>query len=179
MGETAGAGRGTPGFGPGRRYARLVQRRPGLFGFVVAVVAARIVFDVIDMVESRVVGYSLVITAVLLVEVVVVWRSVRDQRGRVSQPRAGSDASGLERALELTERYGAPVIYATTAGVVVADLALALNGARRATLLDVTAGVRWVQLALLIGVLVASRSWESRYPEQPNNAAADSSPHLP
>ncbi len=156
-----------------------MQRRPGLFGFVVAIVVARIVLDVVDMTESRVAGYSLVITAILLVEVVVVWRGIRGQRGAVSQPRAGAEANALERVLALTERFGAPVIYVATAGIVLADMGLVLIGAARTTLLDVTAAVRWAQLALLIGVLVAVRSWESRYPEQPTDAPADSSPDLP
>ena len=165
-GSESGAGRANGGYGFGARFSRLLARRPALFQFVVAIVVARIVFSVLDLVESRVVGYSLVITAVLLVEVVVIWKRIGPQRGRTHIPRQGAEGTRLDRSLQLTERFGAAAVYVTTALVLVAELVLALRHSSRSALLDMTAAIRWVELVALVLVILAARSWDRRFPEQ-------------
>jgi hypothetical protein len=137
-----------------------------LFSFVVAIVAARIVFSVVDIGESRASGYSLVITAVLVLEVVVIWQRVRFHRGRVTVGRVGAEGSGQERFLRVVERYGAPIVYLTALVALAGELALAALGASRVVLLDVTDAVRWVELVLLVVVILVARSWDRRFPEE-------------
>jgi hypothetical protein len=153
-------------FGPGGRFTRLLERRPRLFSFVIAVVATRIVFSVVDIGESRAAGYSLVITGVLVIEVVVIWQRIASQRGRVHVGRVGAEGSGHERFLQVVERYGAPVVY--LAGVIAlgAELALAALGASREILLGVTDAMRWVELVFLVVVILVARSWDRRFPEE-------------
>jgi hypothetical protein len=86
-------------YGIGQRFTRLLVRRPALFHFVVAIVVARIAFSVLDLVESRIVGYSLLITLALAIEVVVIWGRIGPHRGGVHQPRASAEGSSLERFL--------------------------------------------------------------------------------
>jgi hypothetical protein len=153
-------------FGPGGRFARLLERRPRLFPFVIAVVAARIVFAVVDIGESRASGYSLVITGVLVLEVVVIWQRIVSHRGRASVARVGAEGSGQERFLRVVERYGAPVVYLTSLVALGGELALAARGASRVVLLDVTDAMRWVELVLLVVVILVARSWDRRFPDQ-------------
>jgi hypothetical protein len=153
-------------FGPGGRFARLLERRPRLFSFVVAVVAARIVFSLVDIGESRAAGYSLVITGLLVLEVGVIWRRVAPHRGRAHVGRAGAAGSGQERFLQIVERYGAPVVYLTALVTLGGELALAALGVSRVILLDVTDAVRWVELVLLVVVILVARSWDRRFPEE-------------
>jgi hypothetical protein len=152
-------------YGIGQRFTRLLVRRPALFHFVVAIVVARIAFSVLDLVESRIVGYSLLITLALAIEVVVIWRRIGPHRGRVHQPRVGAEGSSLERFLTLTERFGAATVCAVTAAALVVELVLAVRGESRTTLLDVTGAVRWVELAILLVVLLVARTWDRRFPE--------------
>ena len=153
-------------FGPGGRFARLLERRPRLFSFVVAIVAARVVLSVVDLAESRVVAYSLVITAVLVLELAVIWRRVAPHRGRPSVERVGSEGSGQDRILRMAEHAGAPVVYLTTLAVLVGELVLALLGTSRAILLDITTAMRWIELVVLVAVILVARSWDRRFPEE-------------
>src|SRR5207302_10476328 len=133
-------------FGPGGRFALLLERRPRLFSFVVSVVVARIVFSLVDIGESRAAGYSLVITGVLVLEIVVIWQRVAPHRGRASVGRVGAEGSSQERFLQVVEHYGAPVVYLTALVALGGELALAARGASRGILLDVTDAMRWVEL---------------------------------
>ena len=91
--------------------ATLIERRPALFPFVVAVVASRIVLSVLAATEERNDILSLLITVILVVEVVVVWRAVRTVRAQgAALDRGGPDGGGPDRIdslLRLVERFGA------------------------------------------------------------------------
>jgi hypothetical protein len=137
-----------------------------LFSFVIAVVAARVVFALVDIGESRATGYSLVITGVLLLEVIVIWQRVAPHRGRPHVARIAAEGSSQERILQVVERYGAPVVYLTALVALGGELALAAMGASRVVLLDVTDAVRWVELVLLVAVILVARSWDRRFPEE-------------
>lgn len=148
------------GYGPGRRMATLIERRPTLFPFVVAVVASRVVLSVMTATEEPNDVLSLLITVLLVVEVVVVWRAVRAVRGRGPIPER-SGHRGLDRALTMVERYGAPFIAVTTAACLVAFGILRAHHSGRQEILTVIAVARWVQLVLLLGVLYLARRWET------------------
>jgi len=140
--------------------ATLIERRPALFPFVVAVVASRVVLSVMTATEEPNDVLSLLITVLLVVEVVVVWRAVRAVRGRDPSPdRSGHH--GLDRALNAVERYGAPFITVTTAACLVVFALLRAHHSSRQEILTVIAVARWVQLVLLLAVLYLARRWET------------------
>ncbi len=140
--------------------ATLIERRPALFPFVVAVVASRIVLSVLTATEEPNDVLSLLITVLLVVEVVVVWRAVRTVRGRPPSP-GPTVGHRLDRALRLVERFGAPFIATTTAACVVVFVVLRARHSSRQEILDVIAVARWVQLVLLLVVLYLARRWET------------------
>ena len=104
----------TARFGAGRRMAMLVERRPKLLGFVVSVVVARIILSVLTATEEPDGVLPLLITVFLVIEVIMIWRAVQQVRGQARPAPTGSSI-GLDRTLRSIERFGAPVIYATTA----------------------------------------------------------------
>jgi hypothetical protein len=139
--------------------ATLIERRPALFPFVVAVVASRVVLSVLAATEERNDILSLLITVLLVVEVVVVWRAVRRVRGRGAAPeRGGPDR--MDSLLRVVERVGAPFVYVTTGACVVAFGLLRAHHSSPGEILDVIAVARWVQLVLLLAVLYLARRWE-------------------
>ena len=144
--------------------ATLIERRPALFPFVVAVVASRIVLSVLAATEERNDILSLLITVILVVEVVVVWRAVRTVRDRGAAPdRGGPDRGGPDRIdflLRVVERFGAPFAYVTTGACVAAFALLRAHHSSPGEILDVIAVVRWIQLVLLLVVLYLARRWE-------------------
>jgi len=149
--------------------ATLIERRPALFPFVVAVVASRVVLSVLAATEERNDILSLLITVILVVEVVVVWRAVRTVRDRGAAPdrggpdRAGPDRGGPDRIdflLRVVERFGAPFAYVTTGACVAAFALLRAHHSSPGEILDVIAVVRWIQLVLLLVVLYLARRWE-------------------
>ncbi len=148
------------GYGPGRRMATLIERRPALFPFVVVVVASRIVLSVLTATEEPNDFLSLLITVLLVVEVVVVWRAVRAVRGRAPAP-GPAVRDRLDRVLVVVERFGAPFIAATTVACVVVFAVLRAHHSSRQQILDVIAVARWVQLVLLLVVLYLARRWET------------------
>jgi uncharacterized MAPEG superfamily protein len=102
----------------------------------------------------------LLITVVLVIEVVIMWRAVQSVRGQA--PRVPQVSSiGLDRLLRAIERFGALAIYATTAACVAAYAVLHLQGSSKNAVLDTIAAVRWVQFALLIITLYLARRWEA------------------
>jgi len=158
--RAGGGGSRRRGYGPGRRMATLIERRPALFPFVVAVVASRIVLSVMTATEEPNDVLSLLITVLLVVEVVVVWRAVRAERGRTPAPGpTGHDR--LDRMLILVERFGAPFIAATTVACVVVFAVLRAHHSSPQDILDTIAVARWVQLVLLLVVLYLARRWET------------------
>jgi len=144
--------------------ATLIERRPALFPFVVAVVASRVVLSVLAATEERNDILSLLITVILVVEVVVVWRAVRTVRDRGAAPdRGGPDRGGPDRIdflLRVVERFGAPFAYVTTGACVAAFALLRAHHSSPGEILDVIAVVRWIQLVLLLVVLYLARRWE-------------------
>jgi hypothetical protein len=146
-------------FGPGRRMALLIERRPRLFPFVVSVAVARIVLSVLAATEERNDLLSLLITLVLVAEVVMVWRALRRVRGRPpTGPGRGSPR--VDRLLVLVERFGAFAVYLTTAACLVGYALLRRHHVRPTAILDAISAVRWVQLLVLVGVLALARRWE-------------------
>jgi hypothetical protein len=140
--------------------ATLIERRPALFPFVVTVVASRIVLSVMTATEEPNDVLSLLITVLLVVEVVIVWRAVRAVRGREPTPdRVGVDR--LHRVLVLVERFGAPFVAVSTAACVVVFAVLRAHHASRQEILNVIAVARWLQLVLLLVVLYLARRWET------------------
>ena len=144
--------------------ATLIERRPALFPFVVAVVASRVVLSVLAATEERNDILSLLITVILVVEVVVVWRAVRTVRDRGAAPdRGGPDRGGPDRIdflLRVVERFGAPFAYVTTGACVAAFALLRAHHSSPGEILNVIAVVRWIQLVLLLVVLYLARRWE-------------------
>ena len=144
--------------------ATLIERRPALFPFVVAVVASRIVLSVLAATEERNDILSLLITVILVVEVVVDWRAVRTVRAQgAALDRGGPDGGGPDRIdslLRLVERFGAPFAYVTTGACVAAFALLRAHHSSPGEILNVIAVVRWIQLVLLLVVLYLARRWE-------------------
>jgi hypothetical protein len=144
--------------------ATLIERRPALFPFVVAVVASRVVLSVLAATEERNDILSLLITVILVVEVVVVWRAVQTVRSRGAAPDQGGRQGGgpdrIDTLLRVVERVGAPLVYVTTGACAVAFALLRAHHSSPGEILDVIAVVRWVQLVLLLVVLYLARRWE-------------------
>jgi hypothetical protein len=144
--------------------ATLIERRPALFPFVVAVVASRVVLSVLGATEERNDVLSLLITVILVVEVVVVWRAVRTVRARGAAPDRGAPHGDgpdrIDTVLRVVERIGAPFVYVTTGACVAAFALLRAHHASPGEILDVIAVARWVQLVLLLVVLYLARRWE-------------------
>ena len=157
---------GSGRFGPGRQMARLIARRPRLFGFVVAVVVARIILSVLAATEQPDGVFPFIITVAMVLEVVLVWRAVHGIRGEDRMADRGP-STGVDRTLCLIERFGAPVVYATTAACVAAFVVLHLQGASKASLVGTIDGVRWVQFVVLIGTVLLARRWEATVAAEP------------
>jgi hypothetical protein len=162
----------------GRHRSRtrlLAERRPSLVRLLIALFVARIAVTVTEIAESRVLGWSALITAVIGIEAWRAWSVRRDAR---RDPSAASHAEPVpdsvwDRVLRPLERHAPLALYVLSALYLAAFLALLVAGEPRDVLLDVAVIAREAITVFFLLVIVAA--YRSIRPPRPR-AAPDTAP---
>ncbi len=136
---------------------------------LIALFVARIAVTATEVVESRLIGWSAVITLAIGLEAWRAWSVRRDARrdpGRPAPPPLPD--SVWDRMLRPVERYAPAALYAVSVLYLAAFAGLALAGESRDALLDVAVIAREVlTFVFLFVVLAAYRSLRDVAPSAP------------
>lgn len=137
------------------RTRDLVERRLSLVRLLIAIFVARIAVTVVEVTESRLEFWTVLITLAIAIEAWRAWSVARVAKQGELAPAAPVPDSGWDRFLRPLERRGPAVIYALTALFVVAVLVLLALGDPRDTLLDIAVIGREVTTVVFLAVILA------------------------
>jgi hypothetical protein len=120
------------------RTRELVERRQSLARLLITLFVARVATTVVEVTESHLTWWSLLVTLAIGIEAWRAWTVVRAAR---RDPEAAAPAplpdSAWDRLLRPVERYGPVVLIVLTVAYVAAVVVLAIDGTSRDRLLDV------------------------------------------
>lgn len=135
------------------RIVRLAERRRALVKLLIALVVARIVTTVGEIVEERLTFFSVLITAALALEA---WRAyaVTHRAGAHEVDRPSGVPELPERILSVAERVGPALLYAFTAVFAVIFAVFELADLSQDTLLDISVIARDVTTVVFVAILL-------------------------
>jgi hypothetical protein len=119
------------------RTRELVERRQSLARLLITLFVARIATTVVEIVESHLTWWSLLITLAIGIEAWRAWTVLRAARRDPDAPApAPLPDSAWDRMLRPVERYGPAVLIVLTIAYIAAVVVLAVDGTSREHLLD-------------------------------------------
>jgi hypothetical protein len=133
----------------------LAERRPSLVRLLIALFVARVAVTVVEVTETRVTWWSLLVTAAIGIEAWRAWSVSRVPEAGRADPAPLPD-SKWDRFLRPLERSGPAVLYFLTAIFVAATLALVILGSSHDTLLDIAIIGREITTLIFFAVIVAA-----------------------
>lgn len=136
------------------RTRDLAERRPSLVRLLIALFVARVAVTVVELTETRLTWWSLLVTAAIGIEAWRAWSVSRVSGAEQPAPTAPPD-SRSDRFLRPLERAGPAVLYALTAIFLVAALVLVIVGNPHDSLLDVAIIAREITTLFFLAVIVA------------------------
>jgi hypothetical protein len=140
----------------GGRTRELVERRPSLARLIITLFFARIATTVVEVTESHLTWWSLLVTLAIGIEAWRAWTVLRAGRRDPDAPEpAPVPDSAWDRMLRPVERYGPAVLIALTVVYVAAVIALAVAGTSRDTLLDIGLVGREATTVFFLFIVVA------------------------
>lgn len=135
------------------RTRDVAERRLSLVRLLIALFVARVVVTIVEVTESRITWWSLLITLAIGLEAWRAWSVARvARRTGVTPPKLPDTV--WDRILTPAERRGPVVIYALTVAFAIAALVLLALGNPHDVLLDVAIVVREITTIAVIGVLL-------------------------
>lgn len=137
------------------RTRDLAERRPSLVRLLIALFVARVAVTAVEVTESRLTWWSLLVTAAIGIEAWRAWTVSRVARTEHAEPAPPPD-SRWDRFLRPLERSGPAVLYALTAVFLAATLVLVILGDPRDTLLDIAIIGRELTTLFFLAVIVAA-----------------------
>jgi hypothetical protein len=156
----------------GGRTRELVERRQSLARLVITLFFARIATTVVEVTESHLTWWSLLITLAIGLEA---WRAWTVLRAARSDPDAPAPAplpdTAWDRMLRPCERYGPAVLIVLTVAFIVAVVVLAIAGTSRDRLLDIGVIGREATTIFFLFIVVAGYASvrSARTPDAPTS----------
>lgn len=137
------------------RTRDLAERRPSLVRLLIALFVARLVVTVVELTESRLTWWALLITAAIGLEA---WRAWSVSRVATAEhlKAAPLPDSRWARFLRPLERSGPAVLYSLTAIFAAATVVLVILGSSHDTLLDVAIIGREITTLFFLAVMTAA-----------------------
>lgn len=137
------------------RTRDLAKRRPSLVRLLIALFVARVAVTVVEVTETRLTWWSLLITAAIGIEAWRAWTVSRVAKVEHLEPAPPPD-SKWDRFLRPLERSGPAVLYSLTAIFLAATLVLVILGNSRDTLLDIAIIGREITTLFFLAVILAA-----------------------
>ena len=137
------------------RTRDLAERRPSLVRLLIALFVARVAVTVVELTESRLTWWALLITAAIGIEAWRAWTVSRVAKAEHLKPAPVPD-SRWDRFLRPLERRGPAVLYSLTAIFLVATLVLVIIGNPRDALLDIAIIGREITTLFFLAVILAA-----------------------
>ena len=137
------------------RTRDLAKRRPSLVRLLIALFVARVAVTVVEVTETRLTWWSLLITAAIGIEAWRAWTVSRVAKVEHLEPAPPPD-SKWDRFLRPLERSGPAVLYSLTAMFLAATLVLVILGNSRDTLLDIAIIGREITTLFFLAVILAA-----------------------
>ena len=136
------------------RTRDLAERRPSLVRLLIALFVARVAVTVVEVTETRLTWWSVLVTAAIGIEAWRAWTVSRVAKVEHSDPAPLPDSKS-DRFLRPLERSGPAVLYSLTAVFLAATLVLVILGNSRDTLLDIAIIGREITTLFFLAVIVA------------------------
>lgn len=137
------------------RTRDLAQRRPSLVRLLIALFVARVAVTVVEVTETRLTWWSLLVTAAIGIEAWRAWTVSRVAKVEHLDAAPLPD-SKWDRFLRPLERSGPAVLYSLTVVFLAATLLLVILGSSRDTLLDIAIIGREITTLFFLAVIVAA-----------------------
>lgn len=137
------------------RTRDLAKRRPSLVRLLIALFVARVAVTVVEVTETRLTWWSLLITAAIGIEAWRAWTVSRVAKVEHLEPAPPPD-SKWDHFLRPLERSGPAVLYSLTAMFLAATLVLVILGNSRDTLLDIAIIGREITTLFFLAVILAA-----------------------
>ena len=137
------------------RTRDLAERRPSLVRLLIALFVARVAVTVVEVTETRLTWWSLLVTLAIGIEAWRAWTVSRVAKVEHSHPAPLPD-SKWDRFLRPLERRGPAVLYSLTAVFLAATLVLLILGNPHDTLLDIAIIAREITTLFFLTVILAA-----------------------